>query len=175
MIEEMLRRHQSDKATHHNYGKTYDRLLAPYRESATSVLELGVMHGCSLRAWREYFPNATIYGIDNDTSRLDRITDRERIILFHGDTRDRDAFVRTASGLPSFDFICDDGGHVPVEQFFAIAALWPRLKKGGIYIVEDIVKREYLDLFACFQNAELLDLRIVGGVADDMMAVMRKS
>lgn len=170
----MLRRHLSDKATHHNYGKTYDRLLAPYQYKATAVLELGVMHGCSLRAWREYFPGAKIYGIDNDTSRLAGITDLERITLAHGDTTNRDSFLCLCSHLPEFDFICDDCSHVFSEQLFAIAALWPRLKKGGVYIVEDIVKREYLDLFQCFQNAELLDLRIHGGVADDMMVVLRK-
>lgn len=175
---DLLIHFQSDKVNrpgskaHHNYNQTYDRILPPYRETATAVLEIGVLRGCSLRAWHDYFQNAEILGIDNDLNSLVR---EGRIRCFLCDTTERDKFILLSKTLPALDIIIDDGGHVPVEQFFAIAALWPRLKKGGIYIVEDIVKREYLDLFACFQNAELLDLRISGGVADDMMAVLRKS
>lgn len=173
MLNEILARHQSDKSTHHNYGTTYERLLASRRQSATNILELGVMHGCSLRAWREYFPNATIWGMDNNADMLTKITDRDRLMLLHADTRDRDAFMKIASSLPEMDFICDDCGHVQVEQVWALAVLWPRLKSGGIYIVEDIYKPEYLGLFKAF-GAELLDLRRVGGCADDLMAVVRK-
>lgn len=175
---ELLIHFQSDKVnrpgslSHHNYNQVYDRILPPYRETATAVLELGVLNGCSLRAWRDYFQNAEILGVDNDLNRLVR---EDRIRSFLCDTADRDKFILLAKTLPALDIIIDDCSHLLDHQLFAIAALWPRLKKGGIYIVEDIVKREYLDLFACFQNAELLDLRIAGGVADDMMAVMRKS
>lgn len=174
---DLLIKHQSDKVnrpgskSHHNYGPVYDRILEPYRNTATAVLELGVLNGCSLRAWKDYFPHADILGVDNDLSRLVR---EERIRCFLCDTTERDKFINFAKTLPDLDIIVDDASHLVTEQLFAIAALWPILRKGGIYIVEDIAKREYLDLFKCFQNAELLDLRIPGGVADDMMAVMRK-
>jgi hypothetical protein len=177
---ELLLKHQSDKVnaqgstSHHNYNAFYDSVLPPYRDRATAILELGVLHGCSLRAWREYFVNATIYGIDNDSSRLNGITDRERIILFHADTTNRDAFLELTARLPLFDFICDDCSHIFSEQLFALAVLWPKLKPGGIYIVEDIYTARYLELFRCFQNVELIDLVKPGGCQDDRLAVMRK-
>jgi len=173
---ELLIHHLSDKVnrpgskSHHNYNSAYDRLLPPYRETATAILELGVLNGCSLRAWKDYFLNAEILGIDNDLNRLVR---EDRIRCFLCDTTDRDKFIALSKTLPALDIIIDDASHLLTEQLFAVAALWPRLKKGGIYIVEDIARREYLDCFQCF-NADLLDLRIPGGVADDMMAVVRK-
>lgn len=175
---DLLIQHLSDKVNrpgskaHHNYGPVYDRILEPYRDSATAILELGVLNGCSLRAWRDYFPNAEILGVDNDLNRLVR---EDRIRSFLCDTTDRDKFILFSKTLPELDIVIDDASHLLTEQLFAIAALWPRLKSGGLYVVEDIAKREYLDVFGCFPNAELLDLRIVGGVADDLMAAMRKT
>jgi len=157
--------------SHHNYNEVYDRLLSPYRESATAVLELGVMHGCSLRAWRDYFYFADIIGIDNDESRLIR---ENRIRCFHADTTDRDRFIALSNTFPQFDIIIDDASHVFNEQLFAVAVLWPKLKSGGLFIVEDITTKEYLALFGCFQNVELFDVRISGGAKDDFMAVIRK-
>jgi SAM-dependent methyltransferase len=168
---ELLKKHLSDKCTHHNYSETYDRLLSPLRDSATDILEIGIENGCSLRAWREYFPNAHIYGLEKEESKLFQ---SERITTIRCDTTERDRMIELAATLPSFDFICDDGSHVVTEQVWAVAVLWPRLKPGGIYVVEDIYRPEYLNLFKCFHNAELLDLRKPGGCADDMMAVLRK-
>ena len=83
-LSEILERHQSDKATHHSYGPLYNTLLTPYRANAKNVLELGILEGCSIRAWREFFAGATIHGIDNDPSKL--IHGEERIVSHHVDT-----------------------------------------------------------------------------------------
>lgn len=174
---ELLIHHLSDKVnrpgskSHHNYNKVYDSILPPYRETATAVLELGVLNGCSLRAWKDYFLNAEILGIDNDLNRLVR---EDRIRSFLCDTTNRDTFIDLTTKLPALDIIIDDASHLLTEQLFALAALWPRLKPGGIYVVEDVVRKEYLELFRCFPNTTLHDLRVPGGVADDFMAVMRK-
>jgi|SRR5690349_18582764 len=168
---ELLELHRSDKVSAHSYGPLYDKLFPPFQYYALNVLEIGILHGCSLRAWRDYFKNATIIGIDNHPSRL--ITDI-RIESRHVDTTDRDRFMEVCGELPQFEIIIDDGSHVFNEQLFALAVLWPKLRPGGIYIVEDIPDIKYLELFACFPNATLHDLREVKGQQDDLVAVMRK-
>jgi trans-aconitate methyltransferase len=172
-VSEILRRHQSDKATHHSYGPLYDVLLSPYRECAKNVLELGILEGCSLRAWQEFFPNATIHGIDNEAHRL--VHDEPRIVSHHVDTKERDRFIDVCNSFPLFDVIFDDASHVITEQIWAACCLWGRLAPGGIYIIEDILYPQYLPLFQAFQNVELYDLRHVRGQHDDLVAVMRKS
>ena len=168
---QLLRQHYSDKVTHHNYSETYDRLLAPFQNTATAVLEIGVENGCSLRAWQDYFPNAKIIGLEKEESKLFQYG---RIQTIRCDTTERDRMIELAASFPMLDIIIDDGSHVAHEQVWALAVLWPKLKPGGIYIVEDIYKPEYLGLFKAF-GAELLDLRTPRGCADDLMAVVRKA
>lgn len=170
LLSEILANNYSDKATHHRYGPLYDRLLTPYKDSARVVLELGIENGCSLRAWREFFTNAEIIGLEKEPHKLFQDF---RISTYRCDTTERDATLELVANLPKIDVICDDGSHVLTEQIFAVCALWPKLKSGGIMIVEDIYKPEYLPLFKAF-NAELYDLRVEGGCADDLVAVIRK-
>jgi hypothetical protein len=47
-------------------------------------------------------------------------------------------------GRGLYDVIVDDGGHNPTMQLQTLAGLWPALKSGGVYIVED-VQTTYLD------------------------------
>ena len=56
---------RTDKNTVHYYLDTYEQLFKPMRETAKNVLEIGVRDGGSMKLWHDYFPNATIYGIDN--------------------------------------------------------------------------------------------------------------
>eukprot|EP00540_Astrosyne_radiata_P018571 CAMPEP_0116824288 /NCGR_PEP_ID=MMETSP0418-20121206/1312_1 /TAXON_ID=1158023 /ORGANISM="Astrosyne radiata, Strain 13vi08-1A" /LENGTH=168 /DNA_ID=CAMNT_0004452639 /DNA_START=10 /DNA_END=516 /DNA_ORIENTATION=+ len=37
-----------------------------------------------------------------------------------------------------YDIILDDGSHVPPHVIFSLFALWPCVKEGGIYIIEDL-------------------------------------
>src|SRR5271165_6687368 len=53
-----------DKGTAHSYIDVYAELLAPMRERAVEVLEIGVgPEALSLRLWRAFFPRALIVGI----------------------------------------------------------------------------------------------------------------
>lgn len=171
-ITELLRKYPSDKLSSHSYAPLYDELFAPYRESATAILEIGIEHGQSLRAWREYFKKAQIFGIDNAESKM--IYNEKSIFTYHCDTTSRDAFLELRAKLPMLDIIVDDASHVCVEQLFVATALWSKLKPGGLLIVEDIAKPEYLALFDAFKGAALHDRRKIKGQADDMLAVIQK-
>jgi hypothetical protein len=43
-----------------------------------------------------------------------------------------------ARELGPFDFIIDDGSHLNAHQIETFGILWPHLKDGGTYIVEDV-------------------------------------
>jgi hypothetical protein len=97
--------------------------------------------GASLRMWREYFPNANIFGGDID-----------RNILFAED-RIRTHFVDQLSiesidelaeqfGSNLFDIIIDDGLHTFEANINLFAGFIQCLSDSGVYIIEDVVTAE---------------------------------
>jgi hypothetical protein len=75
----------SDKSNHHNYHLLYGGLLGPKRSSQLRILEIGLgtnnpdilsnmgpggKPGASLRAFRDFCPNAQLFGADIDHRRL---------------------------------------------------------------------------------------------------------
>jgi hypothetical protein len=96
--------------------------------------------GASLRMWRDFFPNAQIYGADIDR---DILFDEERIKTFYIDQLDPKViseFWQVVGG--EFDFMLDDGLHT----FEAGSCLFENsiefLRDGGIYIIEDVFTEE---------------------------------
>lgn len=121
----------------HPYTPFYFNLLNEKRESVKKVLELGIgMHdGASLRMWKEFFPNATIYGIDIVEERL--IQD-ERIKTFLCDGRDEEQLKKLINEIGSdIDLFIDDGSHRWEDQINTCKLLKP-LIKDALYIIEDV-------------------------------------
>lgn len=119
----------------HSYEPTYQRLFENRRHDVKAVLELGIFRGGSLRAWRDYFPNAEIVGYDIDNGSM--ISGEERITTVLGDVRSEEG-LRDIGSRYLYDIIIDDASHRPIDQFLALKILWPHLVSGGIYVIEDL-------------------------------------
>ncbi len=133
---------------HHPYTPFYYEFLKDKQQSIKKVLELGVGYpinmpwsqhyrtGASLYMWRDFFPNAQIYGADilpETVFRDDRI---EVLLCDERNKKDLEALIeKTGSDI---DLFIDDGSHAPKHQIFACLTLMPLLKKGVIYIIEDV-------------------------------------
>jgi hypothetical protein len=90
--------------------------------------------GNSLRAYREFFPDAKIYGIDvAEDCRLEE----ERLKTFIFDSTDSTK-CREYLGSMSFDAIIDDGLHTAHGQLKTLKNLFNRVAFDGFYIVEDL-------------------------------------
>jgi hypothetical protein len=114
----------------------YEALFSPLRNRTLRFLEIGVAQGHSLRLWEAYFPSAQIFGLDiegksqYDTRRI------KTLIADQGKREDlAKALAATGSGL---DIVLDDGGHQMEQQQLSFATLFPALKSGGLYIIEDV-------------------------------------
>ena len=135
----------------------YARLFADHRERPIALLELGVYAGQSLLIWREYFPLATIVGIDTNAAPY-RIA-MENVQFLRGSQDDPSILDRAGriSG-EGFDIIIDDASHVGKLTRRSIDYLFPKwLKPGGIYVIEDLRASFYPDLVpdgARFEEAE---------------------
>ena len=151
---ELVEKYGTDK-TLSKYTYTYTDLFKPLKDQVTSILEIGLgtlnpeipssfagntQHfdfykpGGSLRVWRDYFPKAQVYGID---IAKDCMFSEERIKTFLFDSSEKEYCDYYLDNL-EFDIIIDDGNHDPKYQVKTLRNLFPKLKEGGIYIIEDI-------------------------------------
>lgn len=144
-IEEFKRlanKHKTDKSTSHEYQNMYGTLLGPMRDQNVSLLEIGL--GCtmaygpgkSIPLWREFLPNVKLSILEYEGECAEEFrTQLEQ--LFIGDQSDFDVLKEVANGGP-YDVIVDDGGHQVIHQINSLIGLWPVLKSGGAYFIEDL-------------------------------------
>ena len=132
----------------HSYVENfYGSLLDPHQNTITNVLEIGVWTGGSHLLWRDYFPNAMVYGLDICDYPYRDIEDR---IVF----MKRDAYLSsTVNMFPDnyFDLIIDDGPHTLESLKFFAEHYSKKLVAGGILVMEDI-----LDINWCNELIALL-------------------
>jgi demethylmacrocin O-methyltransferase len=132
----------SDKWGSHWYAQHYQRHFAPLRWKRLILLEIGIggeenpqEGGGSLRAWKWFFPRGRIVGIDIYDKKLH---DARRIRTYKGSQADAE-FLRAViaeTGAP--DIIIDDGSHRNEHVIASFEVLFPLLREGGIYVVEDM-------------------------------------
>ena len=117
----------------HQYGHAYKQILAGRRLDARLVMEVGVADGSSLLAWGEVFPLADCVGLDIHPSAK---AHGPRIEFHLGDQCSREDCQRAAAGR-MFDFICEDATHDLGSTLKTLLYLWPSVKPGGLYVVEE--------------------------------------
>ncbi|MHB8271550.1 class I SAM-dependent methyltransferase [Bradyrhizobium sp.] len=116
----------------------YDRYFSEFSGQPAALLELGVHTGASLRVWASYFPAGRIVGIDLRDPGPD-FTAYPNIVYEAADQTDRlrlDGICK-AHAPEGFDIIIDDASHVGYNSAASFSVLFPHLKSGGLYIVED--------------------------------------
>jgi cephalosporin hydroxylase len=170
-LEQLAVKYNTDKAKFcHNYCEVYDTLFRNIRNDVKNVLEIGVAEGSSLRAWRDYFPNAIIHGIDivdYDEATLNVFGDR--IKTYNCDQNDKPKLKKLAQDIGvKFDMICDDGDHAMTSILNSLDVLFPFVKEGGLYLVEDFEHPRQFDEhlknythFFCVADSPILNSNIV--------------
>lgn len=123
----------------HKYTYIYDKYLSPIRDEKIRILEIGVFDGQSLRMWEDYFPNAEITAIDIDPRCAEFASERSRVFI--GDGTDMDFIRREVFSQVGdmFDVIIDDGSHRNDHIIMSLENLFPHLKYGGYYFIEDYI------------------------------------
>jgi hypothetical protein len=112
-----------------NYFEEYRR---HFPSDPKRIVEIGVGKGDGLRWLRKTYPTAHLIGIDRQ---LSCYHDANCEVIwanqchFYNEIIARIGFV---------DIIIDDGGHRPYQQAASFKRLWPFLRDGGIYAIEDM-------------------------------------
>ncbi|AEG99969.1 class I SAM-dependent methyltransferase [Lacinutrix sp. 5H-3-7-4] len=140
-LSKIARIHKTDKFGYHFYTPHYQTHFSKYKFKRNTILEIGVggyaepfIGGNSLRMWKSYFPFSKIYSLDiYDKSFLEE----RRIKIFQGSQVDILFLDKITKETGDFDLIIDDGSHINEHVIESFKYFFPKLKKGGIYVVED--------------------------------------
>ena len=160
LLTALANRYGTDKGTGrrgHQYTRIYSELFAPLRDRPVRLLEIGLMgmryggwddarlrdsgqalgrDAPSLKLWTHYFPKGEIFGLDfNDFTGV-KI---ERTRIFRADASspaELRAVIDEIGG--ELDIIIDDASHASDHQQITLGALFPALRPGGIFIIEDL-------------------------------------
>jgi demethylmacrocin O-methyltransferase len=149
-LDEIAIHFGTDKATvhktgSHGYTPHYDKAFESFREKPAKFLEIGVGGGESIQTWLEYFthPRSYIYGVDTNHStnpwNTPKATTHERYTFCQGD-QSHDVFWKCfiADYGSDWDIVMDDGGHFSNQIITSFNELWPKVKSGGLYCIEDL-------------------------------------
>ena len=126
----------------HAYTSIYNLLFSNIRYNNLRIGELGILENHSMLSWREFFPNAKLYGFEWFDSRLDKAI-RDSIPNCSYFKMDVTNPLSIEEGLlysgGDFDILMDDSTHVFEDQIKFINVAYKHLKPGGFLIIEDIL------------------------------------
>lgn len=129
---------------YHTYIEFYEKYFSAYKNKSVSLLEIGVNHGGSLEMWKKYFTKYKLAGVDitenpiADKPYVQSLTTDSNITLKFGRSS-ADPEVASEFKNGSFNFIIDDGSHEPDVQIETFKVWAKKVKKGGVYFIEDIL------------------------------------
>lgn len=139
-LNEIMNSNGSDKGdsigVKHNYVPIYEQWFENCRDKEIKFVEIGIDFAQSLKGWTEYFQNGKIFMIDiNDFSQYNS----SRVTCIRGNQSIRFDMNKASEIIgENIDYLIDDGGHCMDHHQFTFAELFPKMKSGGFYFIEDI-------------------------------------
>jgi len=193
-LTDLMNFYGSDKGgknNHHNFANYYSEIFFHKKDDIQNFLEIGLGTNntnvlsnmgsegvplASLRAWRDYFKNANIYGADIDKGIL---KDEERIKTFYVDQTDpisiKDMFKNI--GKKKFDIILEDGLHEYNANICFFENAINFLDNGGTYIIEDVYYKDQEKFIKYFQNTNynfsIIDIFHEKNIANNCLVVVK--
>ena len=137
---------QANRTAETSYLQIYEMYFQRFKETPIDIVEIGVRRGESINTWNKYFSNANnIYGIDIADTWWESLL-MEHIHYVKGDATEP-AILDKLPPAQEFDIIIDDGSHINEQIIKSFKIFYPRLKSGGIYVIEDLYN-SYGDRFS---------------------------
>jgi SAM-dependent methyltransferase len=136
-LEQISLKYKSDKGNvYHGYLDIYEKHFNKYRTTLDTFLEIGLWEGESLRMWREYFSVGKLVGADIlDLSHIS-LPDTKILVCDQSDRAQLQNVIDNS--YDKFDIIIDDGGHWQHQQQITLGHMFPVLRSGGIFVIEDL-------------------------------------
>lgn len=167
-------KYKTDKWGKHHYTPIYYELFKnkTKRRKIKKVLEIGVAEGAGLKMFRDFFQNAIIYGAEIDLKRVKALQQLDRIKVYQCDQTSGNDLKKLfcVIGL-DIDLIIDDGSHKPQDQCYTCLSVLPFMKKGCIYIIEDVTDDGFISEIKKFYSN--VEIKKVGSRYDDQLIIIK--
>ena len=163
-ISELLNKYGSDKASAHSYGDFYDSLFSSM-PLPIKLLEIGILRGASIRAWKEYGCDITAIDIIPKPADLN-------IAYIESD-------VKKVELKDIYDIIIDDGSHYMPEMLYVVKHFPTHLTQRGVLVIEDVnisLKRRLAMRWTLPRGFVIsyVDLRKKKNIGNDFLIVIRR-
>jgi hypothetical protein len=126
-LQELAFMYNTDKSSH-GYMDFYEKHLP---KEPKKILEIGVLHGNSIRMWQKYFPNCEVHGFDlfieNDVPSIPGVK------WWKGNQTDQ--YVLEQLRRENFDCIIEDASHDCRKHWITLFGL---IDSCGQYYIEDL-------------------------------------
>ena len=126
----------------HGYTHHYQHILNPFNtQTRITLLEIGLSSfgstsTPSLDMWEQYYGSRVrTVGFDKDRA-FTRCTAASRNIIIGNQSSPKD--LARCSPFGPYDIIIDNGSHISAHQQVSLKCLWPLLKTGGVYVIENL-------------------------------------
>jgi hypothetical protein len=123
----------TDKAYWHKYTGFYETYIGGFINP--NILEIGVDLGASLKMWEEYFGAPYIVGVDIIDKKAYETKSTKTLIADQGKPNE---LLKCLDICKEYDIMVDDGSHIIGHQISSFVTLFPYLKSGGVYFLEDL-------------------------------------
>lgn len=145
-LDKLFIKYGTDKSSqHHNYSPYYEKHFEKFRFTNTKLVAVGIggyeypdRGGGDIKAFSDYFisQKAQIHAIDIfDKSGLKF---DPRVSVYKGSQDDGDFLTEVMLKCGEPDIIIDDASHINIPTIQTFKHLFPWLKSGGIYVIEDV-------------------------------------
>ena len=137
MMRKLFDRFGCDKGRCHGYERVYEPAFKDIRNEPLRILDIGIFKGASIEVWLDYFPNATIVGIDI----FKRVKPENIPVLRHPRVEWRKHDSTTPADFGKFDIVIDDGAHTHTAQRKTLECFAPC---ANMYFIEDVWAFNYM-------------------------------
>jgi hypothetical protein len=137
-IAEQIRDGSDVRTKSVTHYELYEPYFSPLRDEQLRLLELGTHRGDSIRIFASYFQNAELVSLDINDNAVDLSTCANALALV-ADQRNADQLrlISERHAPDGWDIIIDDASHYGSWSLLSFDALFPLMKSGGLYAVED--------------------------------------
>lgn len=180
MLQSLVDNSRTDKNTSHSYLPVYETLFASKKDTAKTILEIGIAQGGSIKLWRDYFSQAFIHAVDiydaqelpQDLHSLPNVLCSTKTDAYSSD------FLQTLQ--TPLDIVIDDGPHTLESQMQCLQSYLPKLAPDGILVIEDIQDWRHIEQLknaipvSIRHTLEIHDLRGNKDRPDDILFLVHK-
>lgn len=133
-LDDLGHKYRTDKATGHgNHGYLPQYATHLPQDLTGTILEIGVAGGASLHAFTDYFSKAYVIGIEKFPVGVEGLLN-----VVVGDGTLAVTYEDERIEMDKVSVVIDDGSHFSDDIADSFELLWPQLKSGTWYIIEDL-------------------------------------